>query len=73
MSFETIIENLEKIDKLFRDNENFINMKYEIQHKKTKQRLQSTKSYPFWFIAKLVLEFAIFCGIDDDKWHIVKK
>ena len=48
-------------------------MKYEIQHKKTKQRLQSTKSYPFRFIAKLVLEFAKLCGIDGDKWHIVKK
>lgn len=47
-------------------------MKYEIHHRKTKQRLQSTKSYPFWFIAKLVLEFAILCGIDEEKWHIVK-
>ena len=47
-------------------------MKYEIQHKKTKQRLQATKSYPFQFIAKSVLEFAKLCGIDGDKWHVVK-
>jgi hypothetical protein len=47
-------------------------MNYEIQHKKTKQRLQSTKLYRFRFIANLVLEFAKLCGIDEEKWHVVK-
>ena len=47
-------------------------MKYEIHHRKTKQRLQSTETYSFRFVAKLVLEFAALCGVDKEKWHIVK-
>lgn len=48
-------------------------MRYEILHKKTKQRLQGTTSYRFRFIANFILEFAIFYGINEDKWHVVKK